>query len=54
MARLTLDQKRKWSLIGGVCGFISGFYLIFITKNNLGFLLAIMGAILLIFGRRNG
>ena len=54
MARLTLDQKRKWSLIGGIAGLITGFGIIFLFKNNLGFVPAIMGALLLVIKRNHG
>lgn len=54
MVRLTLDQKRKWSLIGGISGLIVGFYMLFIIKNMWGFVPAIMGALLLVVKRNNG
>ena len=54
MARLTLDQKRKWSLIGGIAGLITGFGLIFFFKNNWGILWGLIGALLLVIRRNNG
>jgi membrane-bound ClpP family serine protease len=46
--------KKNWSLIGGIAGLVLGFYLIFIIKNNWGFVFTIMGALLLIIKRNDG
>lgn len=51
---LSAEQKNKWSLIGGISGLLVGFWLIFINKNNLGFVPGILGALLLIIRRNNG
>jgi len=42
-------NKKKWSMIGGISGFIMGFWILFINKDMLGFFPAICGAILLIW-----
>jgi len=46
-------QRKFWSFIGGIAGLITGGWMIFIAKDNLGFLPSILGAILLIW-KRNG
>lgn len=51
---LTKNQRKRWSLIGGVSGLITGFGMIFLFKNNLGFIPAILGALLLVVRRNNG
>ena len=40
----------KWNkkLIGGIAGLVLGFWMIFVLKQNLGFVPAILGALLLI------
>lgn len=53
MTKLTLKQKKRWALAGGVSGFIIGGWMLFITKTFWGFVPAILGATLLIFGRRS-
>lgn len=52
--RLTKKQREKWSLIGGISGFLVAGYLIFIEKTNLGFIPLAMAVIILVFRRRNG
>lgn len=52
--RLSTSQKKKWSLIGGIAGLITGFGMIFFFRNNWGFIPGIMGALLLIVERDNG
>lgn len=46
-------QKKFWSFVGGISGLIIGGYMIFYVKDNLGFLPALLGVILLIW-KRNG
>lgn len=46
-----LQNKKRRSLVGGIMGLAVGFWMIFIMKDNLGFLPAILGAILLIMKR---
>jgi len=49
----TKEQKEKYALIGGIAGLLVGFWMIFFTASKYwGFIPSIMGAILLIFGRR--
>lgn len=45
-----LSKKRK-SLIVGIFGLLIGGYMIFIWKDNLGFIPAIIGAFLLVWKR---
>ena len=50
--KLTKKQKSQRSLIGGIAGLVIGFWLIFITKSNLGFVPAILGTLLLVLKRK--
>ncbi|MBU0893870.1 MAG: hypothetical protein KKB88_00335 [Nanoarchaeota archaeon] len=45
------SQKKTLSLIAGISGLIVGFWMIFVTKNNFGFIPSIIGTILLLWGR---
>jgi len=47
------SKKQFWSFLGGIMGLITGGYMIFYSKDNWGFLPAILGALMLIW-RRNG
>lgn len=46
-----MDKKRKafWRLVGGISGLITGGGMIFLYKNNLGFIPFILGVILLLY-----
>lgn len=46
----TLKQKSRRALIGGIAGLIIGFWVLFITKSNLGFIPSILGCLLLMRG----
>ena len=46
--KLTQIQKRKRAVIGGMFGLIVGGWMIFAMKDNLGFIIAGIGLILLI------
>lgn len=50
---LDKHQKKVYSLIGGIAGLVVGFWFIFIIKNNLGFIPAFLGALLLILKRKD-
>jgi hypothetical protein len=47
--KLTDQQKRKRRIIAGIFGFIVGGWMIFIAKDNFGFLIAIISAIILLW-----
>lgn len=46
-----MNKKRKqfWRLVGGISGLIVGGGMIFVYKDNLGFIPAILGVILLLY-----
>ncbi len=49
----TQVEKNRYALIGGVSGLVLGFWMIFFTSSRFfGFVPAIMGAILLIWGKK--
>lgn len=52
MGILGFKTRQGRALIGGVLGLIVGFWMIFIVKDNLGFIPGILGALLLVFGGR--
>ena len=47
----SLKDKRRRALIGGIMGLSVGFWMIFIVKDNFGFLPAILGSLLLLLRR---
>lgn len=47
-----VKKKINISLLGGIAGLVLGFWMIFITNDNFGFLPALAGALLLIWGWR--
>lgn len=51
VVKLNKQQRQKWRFWGGVAGFISGAWMIFYLKDNLGFLPAILGTLLLLWER---
>lgn len=46
--KLTKKQKQQRALIAGIAGLIIGFWMLFVFKNNWGFIPAILGSLLLI------
>lgn len=48
----TKEQRKKTAFYGGIAGLVIGFWMIFIAKDNFGFLPAVLGVILLIYGRK--
>ena len=47
--KLTKRQKERSAFFGGLAFVIVGFWMIFIAKDNLGFLPAILGTILMLW-----
>jgi 4-amino-4-deoxy-L-arabinose transferase-like glycosyltransferase len=53
MVKRTKSIRERRALWGGIAGLVLGFWMIFITKTNLGFIPAFLGIVLLIWGRKN-
>lgn len=51
MVKWLRDKKRR-AFIGGVSALIVGAWMIFVSKDNLGFIPALLGIIIILFGNK--
>jgi len=52
MVKFTKSQKKRYVLWAGVSGLLMGAWILFYLRNKLGFVFAIIGALILIYGDR--